>query len=133
MTQSIGHGHLYQGAYKSFPIQEDKHLWDVIRYVEQNPLRAKLCEKAQEWRWSSLFKRIRKNKEDIELLAKLPTTLPSNYLSSVNTLLDSGKIGEIQHSINKGAPYGGEEWVEETVSRYHMERTQRGPGRPRGS
>ena len=33
-TKSIGHGHLYQGTYKSFPIEEDQHLTTVIRYVE---------------------------------------------------------------------------------------------------
>lgn len=42
LTKSIGDGHLYQGSYKSFPIETDTHLQTVIRYVEQNPLRAKL-------------------------------------------------------------------------------------------
>lgn len=56
-TKSVGHGHLYQGAYKSFPVEHDKHLMDLIRYVEQNPLRAKLVTRAQEWQWSSLYYR----------------------------------------------------------------------------
>jgi hypothetical protein len=37
--QTVGTGHLYQGTYKSFPIQNDDHFLTVCRYVEQNPLR----------------------------------------------------------------------------------------------
>ena len=54
----LGHyrhsGHVWQGRFKAFPIQEDEHLLTVIRYVERNPLRAGLVERAEEWRWSSL-------------------------------------------------------------------------------
>src|ERR1041385_1414085 len=48
---AVGHGHLYQGRFKSFPIQEDGHLLTVLRYVERNPLRAGLVSSAQDWRW----------------------------------------------------------------------------------
>ncbi len=51
---TVGHGHLYQGLYKSFPIQQDEHFLTVCRYVERNPLRANLVERAQDWHWSSL-------------------------------------------------------------------------------
>jgi len=45
--QSVGHGHLYQGTYKSFPVDEDDHFYTVCRYVERNPLRAKLVRRAE--------------------------------------------------------------------------------------
>ena len=53
-----GTGPLYQGRFKSFPIQEDDHLLTVLRYVERNPLRANLVKRADEWRWSSLWHRV---------------------------------------------------------------------------
>src|SRR5207237_2930169 len=52
--QYTGSGHLWQGRYKAFPIQEDEHLLTVLRYVERNPLRAELVARAEQWRWSSL-------------------------------------------------------------------------------
>jgi putative transposase len=61
---SAGAGHVYQGRFKSFPIQEDDHLWTVGRYVERNPLRANLLRCAEQWRWSSLFRWIRGSAED---------------------------------------------------------------------
>ena len=50
-------GHLYQGRFKSFPVETDDHLYTLLRYVERNPLRAGLVRKATNWRWSSLGKR----------------------------------------------------------------------------
>ena len=55
-----GTGPLYQGRYKSFPVQNDRHFLTVCRYVERNPLRARLVRRAENWRWSSLALRLKK-------------------------------------------------------------------------
>ena len=47
-----GSGHVWQGRFKAFPIEEDEHLWTVLRYVERNALRRILCG-AEDWLWSS--------------------------------------------------------------------------------
>jgi putative transposase len=52
-----GQGHLYQGTYKSFPVQRDDHLLMVLRYVEGNALRAGLVQRAEAWQWCSLWRR----------------------------------------------------------------------------
>ena len=49
-----GSGHVWQGRFKAFPIQEDEHYWTVLRYVERNPLRANMVPRSQDWEWSSL-------------------------------------------------------------------------------
>src|SRR5690606_10261916 len=48
-----GSGHVWQGRYKSFPSQNDAHLLTVLRYVERNPVRAGLVERAEQWAYSS--------------------------------------------------------------------------------
>ena len=78
-TETIGHGHLYQGTYKSFPVETDNYLQQLIQYVEQNPLRAKLVTRAEHWKWSSLWRREKGTSEQCKLLADLPTTLPVSY------------------------------------------------------
>ena len=45
-------GHLWQNRYYSCPMDQ-KHLWRALRYVEMNPVRARLVEQAWEWVWSS--------------------------------------------------------------------------------
>lgn len=131
MTKSIGCGHLYQGTYKSFPIQTDIYVQQLILYVEQNPLRAKLVKRAENWKWSSLWRREFGNKEEKKLLSSLPTKLPINCLESVNTILKSDKLEIIRKSVNKGTPFGSDNWIDKMVDRYKMGSTVRGVGRPK--
>jgi putative transposase len=41
-------GHVWQGRFKAFPIQEDDHLLTVLRYAERNPLRAGLVTREED-------------------------------------------------------------------------------------
>jgi putative transposase len=50
----VGIGHLYQGRYKSFPVQSNAYYLTLMRYVECNPLRAGLVKKTEDWQWGSL-------------------------------------------------------------------------------
>src|SRR5208282_2122162 len=50
---TAGSGHLYQGRFKSFPVQSDDHFLTVCRYVERNALRAGLAERAEDWPWGT--------------------------------------------------------------------------------
>ena len=47
-------GHVWQGRFNAFPIQDDDHLLVVLRYLERNPLHAGLVGRAEAWEWSSL-------------------------------------------------------------------------------
>jgi putative transposase len=56
--RTAGYGHRYQGRFKSSPVQNDDHLLSLLRYVDRNPLSAGVVEKAQLWRWCSLWSRV---------------------------------------------------------------------------
>ncbi len=79
-----GMGHVYQGRYKSFPVATDEHLLAVLRYVERNPLRAKLVKRAEAWQWGSLYRRTRGTPEERRLLTDSPVPLGSDWLRHVN-------------------------------------------------
>src|SRR4029077_8215547 len=53
--QTSGTGHLYQGRFKAFPVDDDSHFYSVVRYVERNALRGGLVPRAEAWRWCSLW------------------------------------------------------------------------------
>ncbi len=129
-TKSIGYGSLYQGAYKSFPVETDRYLTWLIRYVEQNPLRANLVQRAENWQWSSLWARERGTMKDKQLLTQLPTVLPSDYLDSVNEILRKDDLEKIRYSVNKGMPYGSLTWTQEMIAKFNLVSTTRGSGRP---
>ena len=46
------YGHLWQGRFYSSHL-DDAHMWQAIRYVERNPVRANIVESAQDYPWSS--------------------------------------------------------------------------------
>ena len=56
-TRTVGYGHLYQGRYKSLPVESDGHFLALVRYVERNAKRAALVKRAEDWRWSSVHVR----------------------------------------------------------------------------
>jgi putative transposase len=46
-------GHLFQGRYKSIVVDEDSYFLELTRYIHLNPVRAKIVEKPEEYKWSS--------------------------------------------------------------------------------
>ena len=72
---------LYQGRFKSFPIQSDGHLLTVMRYVERNQVRANLFELAEDWNWSSAFARRQRADERRWLAIPKEPPLPRNWRS----------------------------------------------------
>lgn len=129
-TKTIGYGHLYQDRYKSFPVESNGYCQTLIRCIEQNPLRAKLVERAEDWQWSSLWRRERGSEKEKKLLAPLPIDLPDNYLQSVNEILKDDNLATIRNAVNKGTPFGNDVWVEKMVDEHGLLHTVRGKGRP---
>ena len=113
--QSTGSGHVYQGRFKSFPIQEDQHLFTAARYVERNALRANLTARAEDWRWGSLFRWQRGSAEDRRLLSAWPMPRPANWLAHVNAPQTDAELAALRRCVNRGNPYGAESWSDQTV------------------
>ena len=130
-TGTIGTGPLYQGRYKSFLIQDDKHLLAVLKYVERNAVRAKLVIHAEDWRWGSAWRRTYGTLIQKRALASSPTPLPKSYLKWVNTHEPAEELKGIRLSVNKSSPYGKDSWVQKTSEQFGLESTLRNPGRPR--
>ncbi len=126
-----GEGHVYQGRYKSFPIQEDEHFVAVCRYVERNALRAKLVRRAEKWRWGSLCRWLHRVEPDPKLLSTWPISRLPNWKDRVNEALTPLELERIQQSAQRGTPYGGEAWTKKSAKRLKLGATLRARGRPR--
>ena len=129
--KTIGGGHLYQGRYKSFLVQTDQYLTQVCRYVERNSLQANLVQRAQDWKWSSLWRREFGTVAQKKLLSEWPIDVPHQYLNWVNEYENKEDLENIRCSIKKSKPFGSEDWVEDTILKHGLEYTAREPGRPR--
>ena len=126
----VGYGHLYQGRYKSFPVESDDHFYQVTRYVERNALRANLVSRAQDWRWSSLWRRVYGIPEDRRWLSKWPLPQPRAWTDLVNQPQTEGELEAIRRSVTLSQPYGTEDWVHTTAKDLGLESTLRSRGRP---
>lgn len=126
----VGYGHLYQGRYKSFPIQADDHYYQVVRYVERNALRAGLVDRAEKWRWCSLWRRINGTDEEREMLCDWPLPQSTGWVRHVNRPQSESEMETIRRSVQRGQPFGAERWVETTARRLGLESTLRARGRP---
>jgi len=131
-----GGGHIYQGRFKSFPVQagDELHLQTLIRYVEANALRARLVRRARDWRWGSLRLRLGLlaglPDDTKQLLSPMPIDLPRNWEATVDAGMPVDETVAIRTSIARGRPYGSDAWVQRTAARLELEFTLRRRGRP---
>ncbi len=122
-------GHLYQGRYKSFPVQDDLHLLTLLRYVEASALHAGLCPAASAWPWSSHA--LRQTPDGRELLCDWPLDRPRNWSKLLEEKLPDTEAQRLRTSIQRGRPYGSEQWTRAAAQRLNLQSTLRPRGRPR--
>jgi putative transposase len=125
-----GLGHVYQQRYKSFPIQDD-HFFVVCRYVERNALRAELVDRAEDWRWGSLWRWLQNPEPNPKLLSPWPLARLPKWVERVNEPLTEKELAAVRLSAQRGRPWGDEGWVEAMYRRLHLESTIRPRGRQR--
>jgi putative transposase len=130
-----GYGHLYQGRFKSFPIQTDDHFYQVVRYVERNALRANLVQEAEQWPWSSLAQRSRSD-ANFSMLRKTilgawPLARPSDWNDIVSLPQTEAELISLRRCVNRGCPFGDSDWTSTTANQLGLESTLRQRGRPK--
>ncbi len=125
-----GEGAVYQGRFRAFPIETDRYFVAACRYVEANPLRANLVNRAEDWPWSSLRQRV-KNCHLLKL-AEWPILRPDAWTDLVNETQNRREIGQLRGAAKLSIPLGEASWREMTASRLGIAPRLRRPGpRPR--
>jgi len=120
-------GYLWQGRFGSYPLDE-MHLYNAVRYVERNPVRARIVKAATEYRWSSA--RSHKEKIKDELLDEFYLI---NEIHDWNAYLEQREDEEdlaIFRSHEKtGRPLGGVDFIRrlERVSGRILQKRKPGP------
>jgi putative transposase len=123
---SRGSGPVYQNRFKSIPVQSDRHLLTLLRYVERNALRAGLADRAESWRWSSLWQRC--SSCATVPLAVWPIPQPADWVDRVNQPQSATELSLIQAAVANNHPFGNLSWTVATAAKLKM--AMRAHGRP---
>jgi putative transposase len=133
---TAGTGPIYQGRFKSFPVQEDRHFLIVCRYVERNPVRANLVRQIARWRWSSLWARAQSTDAFPWLIPQeeWPVQVPAGlrpWERFVEQPETAGELEALQRSLRRGAPFGSQPWTVRIAKRLDLQSSLRPPHRPK--
>lgn len=126
---SAGTGPLYQGRFRSFPVQEDSHLLLLCRYVERNPIRAGLVTRATAWRWSSAGGT--QAKPWLTPREEWPVPAPANWLKWLAAPGNQAELEAMRRSVKRGAPFGDERWTSRMAQKLSLQSSLRAPHRPK--
>jgi putative transposase len=125
-------GRIWRGRFKAVPVQQDDHLFVVMRYVERNPLAANLVARAHEWSWSSLRARMPgAGAAARALLSTSPTPIPADWFDLVEQALAAKELEDLQTGLRRARPYGDAAWTRGTAERLGLLESLQPRGRPR--
>jgi putative transposase len=124
-------GRLWQGRYYSCPLDEE-HLWAAIRYVERNPVRARLVRKAEQYPWSSAASHCSRRTDPV--LAPLPERRPpgaEDWAAWLAEKEDDKMLLRLRLCTRTGRPIGSKQFIAKLESRLGRRLEARPLGRPR--
>lgn len=124
-------GHLWQGRFGSSPLNEI-YLMAAVRYVERNPVRAKIVKVAWKYKWSSAKFRVGE-------ISKDPLVYRNCFLSDrikdwkkyLSEKEEPRKVSYLRKESMSGRPLGNEAFIKKLEKKYKMELIRKPSGRPK--
>jgi len=107
-------GYLFQGRFASYPM-DPAHLMTAVRYVELNPVRGGLAQRAEDWRWSSATAHVTGRPDGLTDLGAL-AGIHRNWRAMLRAGLEAGdsapeEAASIERHMRTGRPRGDEAFV----------------------
>lgn len=105
-------GHLWQGRFYSCAL-DDRHFWLAMRYVELNPVRAKLCRKPWRYEWSSAAVHVDREgrSELLDLSRWYDMISDEQWRKELNAGIDEIELGRLRANTHTGRPLGSDSFL----------------------
>ncbi|WP_052748931.1 transposase [Arsukibacterium ikkense] len=127
-------GHLWQGRFYSSPL-DDTHMWQAIRYVNRNPVRAGMVAHAQDYVWSSAAYYCGNLIDPLitkcATWAKRHKTFHSDWQSWLGLNEPEQDLLKLRQCFNKGLPCGNDDFVGQLELRLGRSLRSKKVGRPK--
>lgn len=124
-------GRLWESRYHSCIVDQAKYLWAVARYIEQNPVRAGMVEKPEDYFYSSARAHVRGDKDAILGEDLFSNDQRADYRLLLRSGIPQTEIEHLRYVTTTGRPFGNEEFVAEMEKKLERRLIQRPRGRPR--
>ncbi len=121
-------GHLWQSRFASFPM-DNAYLLACARYIELNPVRAKLVRSPRTWAWSSAKAHLTGKTDGLVTIAPLLKRV-DDWKAFLGTGLAMEDADAIRSHERTGHPLGGKAFLTRLKKRLGRDVTPRKPGRP---
>ena len=121
-------GHLWQGRFGSV-VMDEAHLYHAVRYVSLNPVRAKLVEKAKDWRWSSVAAHLAAKDDGLVKVAPVLERYGNFAAFLGDGSYDEAEFKRLRQSETTGRPLGDDAWLDglEAMTGKNLKAQKRGP------
>ena len=126
-------GHLWQGRFFSSPL-DDAHLWAAVRYVERNPVRAKIVSRAENYPWSSAAAHCGLAQDPVLSHSAAWDGVFANISDWAAWLRQTDEIEvaeRLHYHVHKNLPCGSEAFIEKLETLAGRPLRARPQGRPR--
>ncbi|WP_026280857.1 MULTISPECIES: transposase [unclassified Thioalkalivibrio] len=129
-------GTLWEGRYKSSPVQTETYLLACTRYIELNPVRARMVPAAGDYSWSSFRQRMGEEEQWIDLdpayldLAHRETDRRARYARFVERGVPEQELSLMREALQRGQLTGNQSFVDEVEQIIGCRIERRRPGRP---
>lgn len=124
-------GRIWQNRFFSCIVEDDAYLWAVARYIDKNPLKARLSDRAEDYRWSSAKAHVNGTKDD--LLAEPSWLAVEDREVYTEFILQKDEQAEnmLRKATRTGRPFGSEAFIEKMELQLNQTLRPCKPGRPR--
>ncbi len=125
-------GRLWESRYHSCIVDKEQYLWAAARYIEQNPKRAKIVKKEEEYPYSSAKAHIEGKRDDIlgeELFNDIHQR--KDYIAFIRESITEEEMQRLRYTTRTGRPFGSEGFIKKMEKRLDKRFILQKPGRPK--
>jgi putative transposase len=123
-------GRLWESRYHSCIVDQEKYLWAVAKYIEQNPVRAGLVERAEDYPYSSAAAHVNGSTDDVLVEDLFTDDRRKDYILLLRSDVSRNETERLRYAVRTGRPFGTEEFVVEMENKLERRLLQRPKGRP---
>lgn len=124
-------GRLWESRYHSCLVDKERYLWAVARYIEQNPLRAKMVKRVEDYPYSSAKAHVVGVTDEVLGEELFEEGQRRDYIEFIREGIPEKEMNSIRYYTRTGRPFGSEEFIKKIEKKLERKFILRPPGRPK--